>query len=93
MKIDAPETYDGRTANATTPWLIAVRRWLDLTAVPREIWYDVVATRMRGGAATWINLELEEAKGKGKLPWQRWSQFKAALIARFEPVNREERSR
>ena len=55
--------------------------------------YEVVATRMCGGASMWMNTELQRAYERSCLPWVIWATLKEVVCARFEPINREERVR
>ena len=61
MKLDPPEIFDGRDTPFVTPWLTAVHRWAWLTCIPQDYLYDAIATKRKGGAATWMNNPLQVA--------------------------------
>ena len=58
MKLGPPKMFGGHGAPFTTLWLTAVYRWAWVTGIPQDYLYDAIATRMKGGAATWINSQL-----------------------------------
>ena len=67
--------------------------WLKLSRIPQADLWDVIATRIIGGAATWINAKLRDAELSGREPWADWNGFKRELLAQFEPLSKEERAR
>ena len=70
-----------------------MHRWAWLTGIPHDYLYDAIATRMKGGAATWMNNQLQVAARNQRMPWATWAEFCDALRGQFEPISREERAR
>ncbi len=68
-------------------------RWLRLSRVNDTDRWDVVATRMSGGAVTWMNWKLWEADRERTVPWTGWEEFCTELLAQFEPSSKQERAR
>ena len=66
-------------------------RWVKLSRIPQGDLWDVIATPMTGGAATWINAKLRDAELGGSESWADWNGFKRELLAQFEPLSKEER--
>ena len=93
MKLEPPAKFDGRAASSASGWLIEMARWLKLSRIPQGDLWDVIATRMTGGAATWNNAKLRDAELSGGEPWADWNGFKRELLAQFESLSKEERAR
>ena len=53
--LKAPRKFLGQGKPATTTWLIEMQNWTRLSKVLESDLWDVMETRMIGGARTWIN--------------------------------------
>ena len=91
--LEAPGKFSGIKHQATTTWLIEMSCWIHLSKVPKDNLWDVVATRMSGGALTRVNTRMSIAKELGDRPWMSWQAFEKVLKAQFEPLSKEERAR
>ena len=54
---------------------------------------DATATRLKGGALTWVNARIHDAEALRQPPFTDWAAFRAAFIAQFEPLASEETAR
>lgn len=97
LKLDAPIRFDGRVGQSAaitaSTWLIDMERWLRLSRVGIADRWDVVATRMSGGAVTWMNSRLRDAAEGREALWTNWEEFRHDVLARYEPLSKEERAR
>ena len=91
--LEIPGNFSGKGTPMATTWLTEMSRWIHLSKVPNNDLWAVVATRMSGGALTWMNTKLNVAKQWGGGPLPEWQAFVTALKAQFEPLSREERAR
>ena len=90
LKLEPPAKFDGRAASSASGWLIEMAHWVKLSRIPQDDLWDVIATRMTGGAATWINAKLRDAEVGGNQPWTDWNEFRKELLTQFEPLSKEE---
>ena len=60
--LEEPGKFSGIKHPAATTWLTEMSRWIRLSKVPEADLWDVVATRMSGGALTWINARMSPAE-------------------------------
>ena len=58
LKLEGPARYSGGRKPIVRAWLVEVERWMRLMRYPPADWVDIVATRLDGVAATWIEREL-----------------------------------
>ena len=58
-----------------------ISHWIRLSKAPKIDLWDVVATRMIGGALIWMNTKLDVARQLGVAPWLAWQAFIIALKA------------
>ena len=56
--LEAPGNFSGIKHPTATTWLTEMLCWIRLSKVPKTDLWDVVATRMSGGALTWINARM-----------------------------------
>ena len=90
--LEAPRKFSGIKHPAATTWLTEMSHWIPLSKVPEDGLWDVVATRMSGGALTWINARMSATEELGVRPWVSWKALEKALKAQFEPLSKEERA-
>lgn len=70
--LEAPGKFSGKGQPAATTWLTEMSHWIRLSKVPDADLWDVVATRMTGGALTWINAKLRAVEELGVVAWPSW---------------------
>ena len=62
LKLEGPARYFGGQKPSVQAWLVEVERWMHLMRYPLADRVDIVATRLDGGASTWIEHELQRAQ-------------------------------
>ena len=94
VKVDAPDKFDGRpTKVKPSVWLTEVERWLRLCQIPWEAMVDSTASRLRGGALTWVNSRIADAERRGQPAFRNWQEFRDAFLRQFEPLSAQETAR
>ena len=81
-KLNAPPPFDGRVSNNVLTWLISVESYLLGCRTPRERWPLVASTYLTASALDWYHSYVLSTNGVIT-----WDSFKAALIARFRPLD------
>ena len=93
VRVDPPEKFDGRGKIKASTWMTEVERWMRLSKIPWEVQVDATASRLKGGALTWLNSQVHEAAIRGQSPYANWAAFRAAFLRQFEPMSAEEVAR
>jgi Retrotransposon gag protein len=81
-KLNAPQPFDGRVTNNVLTWLISVESYLLGCNTPRDRWPLVASTYLTASALDWYHSYVLSTNGALV-----WESFKAALIARFRPLD------
>ena len=76
VKVDATDKFGDRpTKVKPSMWLTEVERWLRLCQIPWEAMVDSTASRLSGGALTWVDSCIANAERRGqpttKMMWWR----------------------
>ena len=93
MKLDAPPRYLGGRRPGPRAWLSQMEQFMRLMKYPVTDWLDVVAMRVDGAASSWMNAQLAQIERGQQRRFQDWDDFRAAMIAAFEPVTETEEAR
>ena len=93
MKLDPPPRYAGGRRPGPRVWIAAMERYMRLMRYDPTDWIDVVAMRVDGAACSWVNAALVAIERGQRPPFADWADFRAALIAAFEPVTETEEAR
>ena len=51
---------------------------------------DSTASRLRGGALTWVESCIADAERRGQLAFRKWQEFRDAFLRQFEPLSAQE---
>jgi len=81
-KLNTPQPFDGRVTNNVLTWLISVESYLLGCHTPRDRWPLVASTYLTASALDWYHSYVLSTNGAIT-----WDSFKAALIARFRPLD------
>ena len=94
IKLDAPGKSDDRPIKVKpSVCLTKVERWLCLCQIPWEAMVDSIASRLRGGALTWVNSHIADAERRGHPTFRNWQEFRDAFLRQFEPLSAQETAR
>ena len=93
MKLDPPPRYAGGRRPGPRAWIATQERYMRLMRYDPADWINVVAMRVDGAACSWVNAALVAIERGQRPPFADWADFRAALIAAFEPVTETEEAR
>ena len=54
---------------------------------------DSTASRLRGGALTWVKSRMADAERRGQTAFRNWQEFRDAFLRQFEPLSAQETAR
>jgi retrotransposon gag protein/zinc knuckle protein len=81
-KLAPPQPFEGRVNSNVLTWLVSVESYLYGCSTPRERWPVVASTYLKNTALDWYHGYFRNHHGP-----MTWDSFKAALLARFRPVD------
>lgn len=87
FRVDIPEFTGGLQADEFLDWLGAVDEILDFKDVPDDRRVQLVATRLRGRAASWWQQLKTIRSRQGKPKLTSWEKFKKKMRDEFLPFN------
>ena len=93
MKLDTPPRYSSGRRPGVRVWLSQMERYMRLMRYPTTDWLDIVAMRVDGAASSWMNAQLAMIERGQMVRYENWDDFRAAMIAAFEPVTENEEAR
>lgn len=81
-KLAPPQPFEGRVNSNVLTWLVSMESYLYGCSTPRERWPVVASTYLKSTALDWYHGYFRSNHGTIT-----WDGFRAALLARFRPVD------